>query len=229
MGMTFLSGILLGFAGSFHCVGMCGPLVAMMSGNLISNLFYHLGRTLLYVLLGLILGWFLPINQLGATTQIVSLTFGLLFTILALLEWQGWFHLSSLQSHGNSPILRWFGKVYAKSGWGWRFFAGILNGLLPCGLVYAALLASLAQDGTWGGPVFMAGFGLATMPALLIVGGFSEYLKSFIQQHRKNWLPFWLLVMGCFFLLRGMNLGIPYLSPKIDAIHGAHGSCCKKS
>jgi len=227
MGLTFISGILLGFAGSLHCIGMCGPLVAMMSGGLLSGIVYHLGRTLLYAFLGLILGWILPISDLGATEQMISISFGSLFVLLSILEWRGWFHLS-LFNGGNSSLMRQFGKVYSRSGLGWRFVAGVLNGLLPCGLVYAALLASMAQKSTLGAPIFMAGFGLATMPALLIVGTFSDYIKSRLKRYRKNLLPIWLLVMGMVFLLRGMNLGIPYLSPKMDAIHLKHRSCCEK-
>jgi sulfite exporter TauE/SafE len=228
MGLSFIAGLFLGFAGSLHCVGMCGPIVAMMSGGFWSSLIYHMGRTLVYALLGMVLGWILPLSDLGATAQAVSLLFGGLFLVLSLCEWTGWFHFSRFTSGVSSQLMILFGTVYSKSGLGWRFFAGMLNGLLPCGLVYAALLASMAQGGKLGGPIFMLGFGLATLPALLLVGTFSNYLKSFLTSHRKNLLPLWLLIMGVIFLLRGLNLGIPYLSPKMDAVRMKGGHCCDK-
>jgi sulfite exporter TauE/SafE len=86
----------------------------------------------------------------------------------------------------------------------------------------------MAQVGNFGGPIFMLGFGLATMPALLLVGIFSNYLKAFLNSHRKNLLPLWLLIMGIIFLLRGLNLGIPYFSPKMDAVRMKGGHCCDK-
>lgn len=228
--MSFLAGILLGFAGSLHCVGMCGPLVMMVSGGNGPSVVYHLGRTFFYAVLGLFLGWMFQLADLGAIEQNVSLIFASIFLLLALGEWTGGFHLSQLKILGSSShVMGLFGKVYGKTGLGWKFLAGILNAMLPCGLVYAALLASMSQKGAYGGAIFMTGFGLATMPALLLVGAFSSFLKSFLKKQGKNLLPIWLLVMGLIFLLRGLNLGIPFVSPKLDHMEKKGGNCCEKN
>ena len=229
MWVSFFTGIILGLAGSLHCVGMCGPLVLMVSGGFWSSVIYHLGRTLVYFILGFLFGWAFQLTQLGALEQMVSLGFGSIFLLLALSERMNWFHLNNIKLVGHSSeVMNSFGRIYAKSGLGWKFFAGMLNGMLPCGLVYAALFASMAQKGAYGGAIFMSGFGLATMPALLLVGAFSSFVKSFIKKQGKNLLPIWLLIMGLIFLLRGLNLGIPYVSPKLDNVNQKGGNCCEK-
>lgn len=229
MGLSFLAGILLGFAGSLHCVGMCGPLVMLVPGGMGSSVVYHVGRTFCYSILGLFFGWMLQLADLSKIEQNGSLIFGLIFLLLAIAEWTDRFHLSQLKLMGNSSgVLHLFGKLHGRTGLGWKLLSGMLNGLLPCGLVFAALIASMAQDGAMGGAVFMAGFGLATMPLLLLVGAFSTVIRSFLKRQTRNLLPIWLLIMALVFILRGLNLGIPFVSPRLDKMQQTVGNCCGK-
>jgi sulfite exporter TauE/SafE len=229
MGLSLLAGILLGIAGSLHCVGMCGPLVMMVSGGIGPSVVYHIGRTFCYSILGLFFSWIFQLADLSAIEQSISLVFGGIFFILAIGEWSGKFHLNQLKLlRSSSGTMNLFGNLFGKSGLGWKFLAGMMNGLLPCGMVYAALIASMAQNGPLGGGVFMAGFGLATMPSLLFVGAFSNYFKSFLKRQTRNLFPLWLLIMALIFLLRGLNLGIPFVSPRQDKMHQTGGNCCEK-
>lgn len=100
------------------------------------------------------------------------------------------------------------------------------NGLLPCGLVYGAMMAALGQGTTLGSMVLMAGFGLGTIPSLFVLSLLGHRISQGVRKTWSRWLPWWLLVMSVIFILRGMNLGIPVISPKVQtATH--HGSCCR--
>jgi hypothetical protein len=107
----------------------------------------------------------------------------------------------------------------------WRAVAGFANGLLPCGLVYGALMAAVGQGTTGGSMFLMMGFGLGSMPSLFILGLVGSRIGSRVRKYWSKLLPWWLLLMGIWFVLRGLNLGIPYLSPDVK-MDVKHGSCC---
>lgn len=98
---------------------------------------------------------------------------------------------------------------------GGSFVAGIFNGLLPCGMVYMALAAALNADSVGNGGLFMLYFGIGTLPMMLTVAIIGTLLKQKIRLNFNKWLPAMLLIMGIWFLLRGANLDIPFLSPVI--------------
>lgn len=232
MWINLLGGLLLGLAGSLHCIGMCGPLVLILPFNAqtkISGFFqsfiYHLGRVFVYVILGLLFGLVFQIVDLKYFEQYFSLGIGVLFLIL----WSKEKFFSHKAKTGGfyQFVLTLFGKAMRlKSAFG-MFLAGMLNGLLPCGLVYGALLAAFGTGTTWGAMQFMLGFGLATIPAMLFVFFAKSLVSLKLRQRLSQLLPWWLLILGIMFLLRGANLGIPFISPKIHHAPGHSSSCCK--
>ena len=229
---AFVTGSLLGLAGSLHCVGMCGPLMLLLPTGktwrytLQTQGLYHLGRTATYVALGAFAGLIFLWIDIRAFEQQFSIGLGLAFLSLWIYDFWG------SKKGASSPLQNWvnrsFGKAIARDeSWGWML-GGLLNGLLPCGLVYGALLASLST-GTSTGPIwFMAGFGLSTAPALIGISLSKSILVRKISPWLRKVLPFWLLIMAVLFLLRGANLGIPFLSPKFhqNPIEGAAPKCC---
>ena len=152
MEVLLLSGFILGFAGSVHCVGMCGPLALSLpfqqysgwqKGLAIGG--YHLGRISSYMGIGIVAGIFgRGLNWFGLT-QIISITLGS-FIVLSVL-------LPRLQSKVNIPFLKGFKhwqittmqSILQKRSVASMFFFGLLNGFLPCGLVYTAVAASLVR------------------------------------------------------------------------------------
>jgi sulfite exporter TauE/SafE len=122
-------------------------------------------------------------------------------------------------------VMQFFSRAMRGTHGGWRFAAGMANGLLPCGLVYGAMMAAVGQGSTQGSVLLMAGFGLGTIPSLFVLGLVGHKIGQSVRKAWSKWLPWWLLVMALIFLLRGMNLGIPYLSPKVQ-INTHQGSCC---
>jgi sulfite exporter TauE/SafE len=173
-----------GLAGSGHCLGMCGGILAALavaSPNVSVgqrfrvNLAYHIGRITTYTLLGLLAGtlsqaalfsalkpqlyWLFAAANLMVITVGLSTAFGVRRLSLAALDGAGWGFMS-----------RVLGTASSRATTGAFLAAGLVMGLLPCGLVYGVLIAA-ATGGTWlqGGGMMLA-FGLGTLPALLAYG-----------------------------------------------------------
>lgn len=232
MAFAILAGLALGIAGSMHCVGMCGPLALLLPTNqrfpgaYVSNVLYQFGRVITYVLLGTFFGGIMEWLDIRKFEQWISLSIGIVF----LLIWANEFFNKSSNLLGF--ISTWVNQKFASTlstGGAFKWLvAGMLNGLLPCGLVYGALLGSLGMGSWINGILFMFGFGLATMPALLAVTFTKHLINSRVKLNLQKLMPFWLLVMGILFVLRGANLGIPFLSPKFSNSTETHASssCC---
>ena len=92
---------------------------------------------------------------------------------------------------------------------------GILNGLLPCGMIYVALTSALATQNILQGGLIMTFFGIGTMPALIMVAIGGQYFGITIRKKIQNLLPIFIFTVGVLLILRGMNLGIPFISPHL--------------
>lgn len=229
---NFLVGLFLGLAGSLHCIGMCGPLILLFPLNgttklmgLMNSLAYQFGRVFIYVLLGLLFGAVFQIVDLKYFERYFSIFIGMLFFIL-------WFREISVKTNASHNTLQTiiynlFGKVMQWKSIMGMFLGGMMNGLLPCGLVYGALLTAFGTGTTQGSVVFMLGFGLATIPSLLLLSFFKNAITIKFRQKLSKLLPWWLLVLGIWFLLRGLNLGIPFISPKFTGNHMGQQQCCR--
>lgn len=217
----------IGLLGSVHCIGMCGPILFSLPNigksswqRFVNALFYQLGRVFTYGLLGLFLGLLSLGASFGAWQQYLSIITGIF--LLAM----GVYHLLGRQVRSIAyrqqriiaPILAQMGYWLNKSGG--HFMVGVLNGLLPCGMVYMAMAAALNTGNVLRGFLFMLFFGLGTLPLMLISSTLGGTLKSRIKFRLSTWLPFVFIVMGIWFVLRGANLGIPYLSPLMQAPSG---------
>lgn len=222
-----LSSALMGFAGSLHCIGMCGPLVVsleMTSGKsqwMRSRWVYHLGRLTSYTLLGAAFGMLgLGIAQLGFQRWLVLLSGGWMLLLLIRPPQAGRWKFLAWQDR----VRRAFLIRMKDNHLGARFVMGALNGLLPCGLVYVALAASLATMEGWKGAAFMAVFGLATSPALFFVSVISKMLSARFRNNSFRWVQIGLVTMSFLIILRGANLGIPFLSPSLNP--STENVCC---
>jgi len=219
----------MGFAGSLHCVGMCGPIVWLMPFRMMSGLrkwlalfSYHLGRISIYALMGVSLFGFRNAFD-PQVQQYISILAGSMLLAAGLLSfmpkarlrlpWGGW-------------VQRHLGKFMTDPSPGSLLVAGMLNGLLPCGLVYMALAGAVAAPSPWQAAALMYAFGLGTMPALVTMTLAGQKLGFARLARTRRVLPLIMFGMGALFLLRGMNLGIPYLSPHIDPVQHTVAPCC---
>lgn len=161
----------LGLTGSLHCVGMCGPLMlAMGAGNgLPSALAYQTGRIGVYLLLGALLGGLgLGMQLWNAQSTVALVSGGMLVTFAVLrldpgklLARQPWFARFQLRLRSVASTFAAQGGLRAK------LILGACNGLLPCGLVYLAVIAAANAGSPGKGAAFMLAFGLGTLPLLL--------------------------------------------------------------
>ncbi|KAA5541163.1 sulfite exporter TauE/SafE family protein [Adhaeribacter rhizoryzae] len=233
------AGFLMGLLGSFHCLGMCGPIaVALPVGKgsgwqfVAGRLLYNGGRIITYAGLGLVAGAFGQSLQLVGIQQLVSIVAGVLILILAVMP--------ALISRplGNIPFIQktlfWvrktFAKYYQKQNLLSLLVVGLLNGLLPCGFVYIALAGAIAMKTLPLAMTYMALFGLGTLPMMLLVSLSGKLIKPQTRFFFKKAVPYMACIIACLFILRGLNLGIPYVSPKAQATTSHHVTmaCCHK-
>jgi sulfite exporter TauE/SafE len=228
--MFVFEGFLIGLFGSMHCLGMCGPLVLALPFSHANNLqrisgglLYNIGRAVTYGILGVLFGIIGKGLQLTGFQQWVSIIFGIILILTALVP--GLFNLSPLVSRITSKFtsslksrmgaLLQQRKIYP------LFFFGMLNGLLPCGLVYAAIMGAIVTGSLMDSSLYMFLFGLGTLPLMFLLIYFSNLLKNRFLSHIRKIIPVLIILLGILFILRGLNLGIKYISPHFNAHKGA--------
>ncbi len=216
---------LLGLMGSLHCIGMCGPIAFMLPLDRERKALrygqlglYHLGRALAYGLIGLVFGLVGKGLYLFGFQQKLSIVLGLVMIASVLIParyFRGW--------KLTRPLYRLIGRLQAALGSQLRrrspdtfLTIGFLNGFLPCGLVYMALIGAMALASAPQGALYMMAFGLGTLPLMSAAALFGKFLKGRWAPVARKAIPAFVVVIGLLFVLRGMGLGIPYLSPKMQ-------------
>lgn len=216
--MYLLAAISIGFLGSLHCVGMCGPLLFAVNRGRKGwggDIFYHSGRLLIYSTFGAIAGAIGQTFDVMGGQQTFSLVVGSLVVLSVILIQAGQTIRPVEQAIGRFAI-RFSGWIHASglSREQVRFLAGIANGLLPCGMVYLALAGAANTFTPWDGALFMLAFGAGTIPALVAVSWVNHVLPAGLAVKMRKLVPLTMLAMGLLLMARGLDLGIPYLSPK---------------
>jgi len=229
--MQLWTALLIGFAGSLHCAGMCGPLVLAMpaapgrfGSHLAGKLAYNAGRIVTYATLGLLFGLFGQMLGLAGFQRWVSIAAGaaILLSLLALpLR-----NATTLIVRPVNTLKIALGKLLKARSLPAQFSFGALNGLLPCGLVYVACAAAAATGSMVGGLEYMTLFGLGTVPMMLGLGLAGRLLHRQFQFRLQKLVPVSLGIMASLLILRGLGLGIPYLSPQINSTAPAQSACC---
>ncbi len=241
--MLIWTGFLIGFAGSLHCVGMCGPIVLALPGAqdnkmrlLISRLLYNTGRTITYGFMGLVMGLIGETISLTGFQQPVSIALGVLILLAVILPSAFMQRFYPADSYGRltQKLKDLFGRFFGRNTYSSLLVIGLLNGFLPCGLVYMALAGSLAAGGILPGVSYMLLFGLGTIPVLLAMSFLGNFIGLRIRRHINRLLPVGAALIAVLFIFRGLGLGIPLLSPPSDMTRqmhmqseGDHPPCCE--
>lgn len=240
-----LAALGLGFASGFHCIGMCGPIALTLGLTRnqalkfqIQNLTYNLGRITTYTILGALLGIFGETFSFAGLQQYLTIFAGICLIVMALFSFGGKDFASKipLLTRGLQKVKSLLGALLQRSDLKSRYLTGIVNGLLPCGMVYMALTASLAAGGIYQSALFMLLFGLGTFPFMFMVVYAGSLMTQALRIKILKWVPVLMIILGMLFIVRGLELGIPYLSPKKEALeirhndsqmhhHGDHSSC----
>lgn len=224
-----VGGFVLGFAGSLHCVGMCGPLSLALPTwhltapmKLISMLVYQFGRISTYALLGLLFGLAGRGLYVAGIQQWFSVTIGAFILLMAVLYFiRGRLIHVPVFVKLYAAVSVLIGKLVKKNAGVTGFFLlGMANGLLPCGMVYIALAAALSFNKLAGSVGFMAMFGAGTLPAMMLVAYSAKAINPAAKKFFKQAIPFFITLTGVILIMRGLNLGIPFLSPQLPAAAG---------
>lgn len=217
-----VSAFILGLLGSLHCVGMCGPIAFMLPvdrSNSIKKIsqitVYHLGRILAYSILGLLFGLLGKSLYLFGFQQQLSIAVGVLMIILVIIPYKtfGKYNLSKPINRIISKVKSNLGKALKKKTADTFVTIGFLNGFLPCGLVYMAVFGAVATGSILEGSLYMVLFGIGTIPLMTSAIYLGKFLNSNIKQRIQKAVPVFVVIIGALFILRGLGLGIPYLSP----------------
>lgn len=231
--MMILGGFMIGLLGSLHCLGMCGPIAFALPVRTTNStlkafkyLSYNLGRVFTYSLLGLIIGTLGKGFALAGLQQTLSIVTGILViaSVLIINNPIKKFFLTQVM-HSVKEKLKTAFRFYLKSNSSFALFVlGVLNGLLPCGLVYTAIVGALATGSAVSGAMFMAAFGLGTAPLMMAVSFTGNFAGIKLKKFFRKTTPILACILGLILILRGMNLNIPFISPSISKgeVHKCH-------
>lgn len=233
-----ITSFILGIISNLHCFGMCGPIAFALPLNRTSKavlfrgiLEYHIGRILVYTTLGYIVGFIgFGIKMIGLL-QIVSIFAGIFVILYA------WRNTSFIQkiipeiSASFNFLPNNIMGIFIRSNSKFKLFGlGLLNGLLPCGMVYTALISSILTGTPYSSGISMLSFGLGTLPGMIAMSYFTSRLSLSYKSKINRYLPYIITVIGMLLILRGLNLNIPYISPRATILESKKEmkfECCE--
>ena len=216
------SAFIFGLISSLHCIGMCGPIAMMLpldrsnpAKKVIQLLIYHLGRLSAYASLGLVFGILGRGFFMAGIQQRLSIIVGFLLIIIAIVPEKVFmkFNFSKPVYIGISKVKSSLGNQFKRKSPDALFTIGLLNGFLPCGLVYAALFGALAMQNVTLSVTYMLLYGLGTIPMMSAIVYISNVLSLPIRNKLQKAIPIVTFCIGLLFIVRGLGLNIPYFSP----------------
>ena len=227
----------LGFLGSFHCVGMCGPIALSLPigkwgarDKITGILLYNFGRVLTYGFMGLLFGAIGKGFSMAGLQQAVSIILGVCTIAIVIMPARTAGKLDAISQHiPYLPVVkRNITLLFKQKTFSSLALIGLLNGLLPCGFVYMALAGAIATASSLSGAGFMMLFGIGTIPAMLLVAFSSHLFPIEVRSRIRKMVPVFMFMIGAILIVRGMNLGLPYMSPQFDDHGHIQRSCCQR-
>ncbi|MBP6039567.1 MAG: sulfite exporter TauE/SafE family protein [Flavobacterium sp.] len=213
---------IFGLISSFHCVGMCGPIAMMLpvdrtneAKRVVQISLYHLGKLTAYGLLGLIFGLLGKSFYLAGLQQQLSIILGILMIVVAVVpeKFFAKYNFSKPVYKNITKIKSSLGQHFKNKSYRSLFTIGLLNGFLPCGMVYVAIFGAIAMQSVSLGILYMILFGIGTIPLLTAIVYLSNIFSLSFRKTIQNMIPIVAIIIGMLFIIRGLGLDIPYLSP----------------
>ena len=206
---------IMGLIGSLHCMGMCGPISMLLPSDpakrnryLIGRLIYNGGRIVTYTILGFLVG-IIGEEISGFTSQkYLSIIIGVVILLVFIIP-QKWISKLSLLPHVNrfnNLVKSSLSIYYKKYSLLSQFTFGLLNGLLPCGMVYAALSGAFLMNHLWQSMLFMTLFGLGTLPMMLSFSFLGSMVRKLFTFKPKLIYTVSYLVLAIWLIFRGITL-----------------------
>ena len=222
--MEIIAGLIIGFVGSFHCIGMCGPIALALpvpdSNNFkfyTGRIIYNLGRIISYAVMGVLFGFIGEKLVLSGFQQVLSISLGILILIVVIIPQRYRNKLLAINFIQKflTPLKKSIGSLFKRKSLSSFVSIGFLNGFLPCGFVYAGIAGAVSTGSAFNGMLFMILFGLGTFPAMFAVSISGKFIKLNLRKKLSRLTPVFAVFLAVLFIMRGMNLGIPYISPKM--------------
>jgi uncharacterized protein len=216
------SAIILGLISSLHCIGMCGPIAMMLpvdrhnpAKKTVQILLYHLGRLTAYASLGLVFGLIGKGLYLAGMQQWLSIFAGIIMIVIAMVPERLFakYNFSKPVYKAISKIKSSLGSQFKKRSNKALFMTGLFNGYLPCALVYSALFGAIAMQSEVHGILYMLLYGAGTIPLMSAVVYGAGFMSNNLRNLFVSTVPYAAVFIGMLFIVRGMGLGIPLLSP----------------
>lgn len=232
-----ITAFILGFAGSLHCIGMCGPIALALPvrnnsvwARLQSSIIYNAGRIVTYAIAGMLFGLFGQSIAFAGYQRWLSISIGILILLMMALpkSFTEKFKLTKLAYRFIGAIKTKFASLFKQKTYTSLFSIGLLNGLLPCGLVYLGIAGAIATADVFKSALFMMLFGLGTLPAMMSMNFAAKFVTPNFRLKITKAMPVLVVTMALLFIIRGMNLGIPYLSPQLTVPEDKMHNCCAK-
>lgn len=214
--------LLFGLISSFHCIGMCGPIAMMLpvdrnnpAKKVTQIMSYHLGRISAYATIGFIFGLLGKGFFIAGIQQKMSIVIGILMIAAIVIPEKVFarYNFSKPLFRLISKMKQLLGSQFKKKSYQSLFTIGLLNGFLPCGMVYVALFGAIAMQSSSLGILYMVLFGLGTIPLMSTVLYMDSFLSVAVRNKIQKAIPVVVALIGVLFILRGLGLGIPYISP----------------
>ncbi len=236
--MFLWTAFIVGLVGSAHCAGMCGPIALALplknenwftrvSGGLV----YNTGRIITYMLLGAIFGLLGKGLNMAGFQLWASIVIGILMIVMVVIPiiFKKLPSINTVFEGYSVRLMSGFRNLFRKGDTKSLFGIGLLNGILPCGLVYVAVAGAINSGDVVSAMLYMALFGAGTIPVMLAVSLAGTMISLNLRIFVNKLSPYVIVLLGVLFIMRGLSLGIPYISPKSEAltpvIEKAH-KCC---
>lgn len=218
----YIFALMTGIVGSLHCIGMCGPIaIALPLGNkgilsrISGGLAYNIGRILTYGILGALFGLLGQGIEMAGLQQWASILLGIamILSVIAPALFRGKVKFEQFFFGYAGKMISSFRKLFTISSIPSLFLIGLLNGLLPCGLVYIAIAGAINTNDVISGIFYMIIFGIGTIPIMLAIPLLGNMVGNTFRKKYSKVLSGFIVILGIIFILRGLSLGIPYISP----------------
>jgi sulfite exporter TauE/SafE len=216
----FYSAFMMGFIGSLHCVGMCGPIAMMLPADtskrckfIMGRVLYNSGRIMTYAIFGLLVGFIGESTTYFVSQKLLSIFLGALILIGVFLPktWKNKLSLNNYVLGFTNLVKGSLSKLFKKHSLTTQFLFGVLNGFLPCGLVYAALSGAFLTEALTDGMLFMVLFGVGTLPMMLGVSLGATWLRKTFGAKLPKLIPITYSFIGLWLIFRGLIISFPHI------------------
>lgn len=227
MNELYFVALMTGLVTSLHCIGMCGPIaIALPLGKkswgfrVFGSFTYNIGRTITYGVLGAIFGLLGQGIEMAGFQQWASILIGvaMILSVIFPALFRNKIKFDQFLTGYASRLITKFRRLFKESSISSLFVIGLLNGLLPCGMVYVAIAGAISTNDLVSGVIYMVIFGIGTIPVMLAIPLVGNLIGLGIRKKLRGVVAVFIVLLGILFILRGLSLGIPYISPKTKVL-----------